>query len=122
MAVLASSYNAWPTKVRETLDSINMPMEEWQAVSAFDFEQEFAAGSSPDDAALRANRFWWLQQSQDRCRTRAAGCPEDTMIPTFRRLSAESLQTWTGDVRHGTGLILRIKMPDVSPARRDETD
>ena len=25
-------------------DSINMPMEDWQAVSAFDFEREFAMG------------------------------------------------------------------------------
>jgi len=57
MAVRASSYNDWLTKVREVLDSINMPMEDWQAVSTFDFERVFAAGSSPDDAALEANRF-----------------------------------------------------------------
>jgi hypothetical protein len=44
MAVDASSYNAWLTKVREALDAINMPMEDWQAVSAFDFEREFGAG------------------------------------------------------------------------------
>src|SRR5271165_1537894 len=73
MAVYAGSYNAWLTKVREALDSINMPMEDWQAVSAFDFEREFAAGSSPDDAALTATKFWWLQQNrrrnQDCCRT-----------------------------------------------------
>jgi len=58
MAVHASSYNDWLTKVSEALDSINMPMEDWQEVSPFDFKREFVAGSSPDEAALRANKFW----------------------------------------------------------------
>src|SRR5271157_808254 len=64
MPVHASSYDVWLAKVREALDSINMRMEDWQAVSAFDFEREFAAGAFPDDAALRANRFWWLEQNR----------------------------------------------------------
>src|SRR5271165_2509214 len=64
MPVDASSYDAWLAKVREALDSINMPMEDWQGVSPFDFKREFAAGSSPDDVALRANRFWWQQQNR----------------------------------------------------------
>ena len=64
MAPPADTYDAWLKRVRETLDSINMPMEDWQAVSAFDFEREFGAGSSPKDAALTANRFWWLRQNR----------------------------------------------------------
>jgi len=34
-----------------------MPMEDWQAVSAFDFRQEFAAGSSPDEAASKSEQI-----------------------------------------------------------------
>ena len=44
MALLTDAYDKWLVRVRETLDSINMPMEDWQAVSAFDFEREFAMG------------------------------------------------------------------------------
>jgi hypothetical protein len=53
-----AAYNTWLVEVTEVLDSINMPMEAWQAVSAFDFEREFAAGVSAEDAALKANNFW----------------------------------------------------------------
>ena len=49
MAPPAYTYDAWLKRVRETLDSINTPMEDSQAVSAFDFKREFSAGVSPDD-------------------------------------------------------------------------
>jgi hypothetical protein len=49
MAPPADTYDAWLKRVRETLDSINTPMEDSQAVSAFDFKREFSAGVSPDD-------------------------------------------------------------------------
>jgi hypothetical protein len=82
MAIHANSYDAWLAKVRDVLDSIKMPIETWQATSAFDFEREFAAESSPDNAALRANKFWWLQQNrridQDCCRTPNCWLPEGT--------------------------------------------
>jgi hypothetical protein len=42
MALLTESYGMWLVRVKETLDSINMPMEDWQTVSAFDFKREFA--------------------------------------------------------------------------------
>ena len=64
MVLPTDAYNVWLADVREALDSINMPMEDWQTVSSFDFKREFAAGVSPDDAALKANRFWWLQQNR----------------------------------------------------------
>jgi hypothetical protein len=49
MAPPTDTYDAWLKRVRETLDSINMPMEDWQAASAFDFKRESSAGVSPDD-------------------------------------------------------------------------
>ena len=80
MAPPTDTCGAWLKRVRETLDSINMPMEDWQAVSPFDFGREFAAGISPGEAALRANRFWWLQQNkridQDCCRTPNCWLPQ----------------------------------------------
>jgi hypothetical protein len=72
MPVEANAYGIWLVQVGEALNSINMPMETWQPVSEFNFRREFAAGTSPNDAALKANKFWWYQQNraigQD-CRT-----------------------------------------------------
>ena len=64
MTLPTDDYDTWLADVRERLDSINMPLEHWQAASAFDFEREFAASVSSADAALKANKFWWLQQNR----------------------------------------------------------
>jgi hypothetical protein len=64
MTLLTNAYDTWLVEVRKTLDSINMPMEDWQAVSPFDFKREYVAGVSADDAALTANKFWWQQQNR----------------------------------------------------------
>jgi hypothetical protein len=58
------SYNNWIKDVRSALASINMPMDEWQLVSQFDFAKEFNLGTPADSAAERANRFWWRVQNQ----------------------------------------------------------
>lgn len=54
----------WLSEVRKALDSINMPMDQWQAVWPFDFDREFGNGTAPGLAALKANRFWWSKQNQ----------------------------------------------------------
>jgi hypothetical protein len=61
---MADAYEQWLVGVREALDSINMPMEEWQRSWPFLFRDEYAQGTSPADAAMKANRFWWLQQNK----------------------------------------------------------
>jgi hypothetical protein len=50
-------YERWLTDVRSTLDSLNMPMDDWQGVWAFEFRAEFNSGTKPDDAAMKANRY-----------------------------------------------------------------
>jgi len=60
---MPTSYEQWLTKVRVALDSINMPLEEWQAIWPFPLEREYNAGTLPADAAEKANRFWWRQQN-----------------------------------------------------------
>ena len=60
---ITTNFDTWLADVREALNSINMPMEEWQKSWAFDFKDEFEAGTSPDQAALKANRFWWRNQN-----------------------------------------------------------
>ncbi|MGA8152429.1 MAG: hypothetical protein WB952_15860 [Terriglobales bacterium] len=60
----ADPYERWLDRVREALDSINMPMEEWQSIRPFDFRAEYCKGVNPDDAAMRANRFWWHEQNK----------------------------------------------------------
>ncbi len=58
------SYEAWSKEVEEALSSINMPLEEWQKSWAFDFRAEFNAGTTANDAAMKANRFWWREQNK----------------------------------------------------------
>jgi hypothetical protein len=36
-------YDAWLAEVKAALDSINMPLEIWQAAMPFDFSREFKA-------------------------------------------------------------------------------
>lgn len=58
------TYETWLNEVKEALTSINMSMDEWQSIWPFDFSGEHDAGTSPDTAAMKANRFWWHQQNK----------------------------------------------------------
>jgi len=57
-------FQDWLNEVRGALQSINMPMDDWQRLWPFDFEGEHRAGATPWDAAARANRHWWHQQNK----------------------------------------------------------
>lgn len=59
-----SSFEGWLSEVRAALDSINMPIDDWQKAWRFDFRREFGAGTTAKDAAMKANRFWWRQQNK----------------------------------------------------------
>lgn len=61
---MPSEYDRWLGEVRDALRSINMPMDDWQGIWPFDFKGEHDRGCSPEDAAGRANRFWWHQQNK----------------------------------------------------------
>jgi hypothetical protein len=41
-----------------------MLMDDWQKRWPFDFQGEYKAGATADDAALKANRFWWHEQNK----------------------------------------------------------
>jgi hypothetical protein len=58
------NYEVWIKDVQEALRSINMNMNDWQGVWPFDFAAEHKAGTKPDDAAMKANRFWWHEQNK----------------------------------------------------------
>jgi hypothetical protein len=60
----ASKYEDWLSEVKEGLASVNMAFDLWQRTCAFDFEKEFAAGTNANDAAMKANKFWWYQQNK----------------------------------------------------------
>lgn len=64
MTVMPFEYDRWLGEVRDALRSINMPMDDWQSIWPFDFKGEHDGGTSPDDAAAKANRFWWFQQNK----------------------------------------------------------
>jgi hypothetical protein len=62
--VMTASFEAWLEEVEKALASINMPMKEWQRQWAFDFQTEFRSGAVANDAAMKANRFWWHEQNK----------------------------------------------------------
>lgn len=64
MEEVPEQYDIWLVKVREALRSINMRIEDWQGIWPFDFSAEYDAGTSPVDAATKANRFWWREQNK----------------------------------------------------------
>ena len=64
MIVTIKAYESWLVEVEAALSSINMLMSDWQTHWAFDFGREFNRGTTPTDAAMKANRFWWYQQNK----------------------------------------------------------
>src|SRR5258708_25376141 len=61
---MSDRYEAWITDVQQALRSINMSMDDWQSRWPFDFQAEYKAGTKADDAAVKANRFWWQEQNK----------------------------------------------------------
>jgi hypothetical protein len=61
---VAMNYEQWLNDVRTALDSINMPMDQWQKMWAFDFRRHYDMGIEADDAAMKANQFWWREQNK----------------------------------------------------------
>jgi hypothetical protein len=57
-------YNSWLREVREALQSINMPMDDWQRAWHFDFQRQYRAGIDAKTAAINANRYWWREQNK----------------------------------------------------------
>jgi hypothetical protein len=49
-------------------ETVNMPMADWQNLWPFDFQAQYAAGVTPDDAAMKANRYWWHEQNKSQNR------------------------------------------------------
>jgi hypothetical protein len=61
---MTKSYDAWLNDVRASLNSINMPIDEWQKNWPFDFSAQYNSGTNPVKAAENANRFWWHEQNK----------------------------------------------------------
>ncbi len=61
---MAEAYDVWLDEVQAALESLNMPMDDWQGRWPFDFAREYRAGVSPADAAESANRYWWREQNK----------------------------------------------------------
>lgn len=59
-----TDYTEWLKEVAAALESVNMPMADWQGIWPFDFQTQYAAGVTPNDAAMNANRFWWHEQNK----------------------------------------------------------
>lgn len=59
-----ADYDKWLDDVKEALRSVNMPFDDWQSRWRFEFRREFESGAKADDAAMKANRFWWREQNR----------------------------------------------------------
>lgn len=59
-----ANYEEWLHDVKKALLSINMPFDDWQSRWRFDFRCDFESGAGADDAAMKANRFWWREQNK----------------------------------------------------------
>jgi hypothetical protein len=81
MTVTATAYELWLKEVEEALSSINMPLNDWRRIWAFDFQHEFEVGTAANDAAMKANRYWWQNQNkaigQDCPKTPTCWLPRD---------------------------------------------
>ena len=64
MTLTSPLYDSWMKEVEEALGSINMPIEDWQKIWAFDFRREFEAQATAKEAATKANQYWWQQQNK----------------------------------------------------------
>lgn len=60
---MATSYETWLQEVNAALAAINMPFDVWQNRWAFDLQKEFNAGTTANDAAMNANKYWWYRQN-----------------------------------------------------------
>jgi hypothetical protein len=61
---MTDSYETWFDAVRKSLNSINMPLDDWQERWPFDFRNEYKAKTPPQEAAGKANRYWWQSQNK----------------------------------------------------------
>jgi hypothetical protein len=61
---MGDTYEVWIGEVQQALRSINMSMDDWQSQWPFDFHAEYKAGTKANDAAVKANRFWWYEQNR----------------------------------------------------------
>ena len=61
---MTETFEIWLREVEDALRSINMTISIWQPRWAFDFHAEYNADTKADDAAMKANRFWWREQNK----------------------------------------------------------
>lgn len=61
---MPTDYDRWLADVRVALRSINMSLDDWQPVWPFDFAAEHGKGTTANDTAMKANRYWWQQQNK----------------------------------------------------------
>jgi hypothetical protein len=88
---MSSGYENWIKKVEEALGSINMSMGDWQSRWPFDFQAEYKTGTKADEAAMKANRFWWFSQNKSlkqNCRS-----TPDCWLPRGHRGSCQPLNS-----------------------------
>lgn len=60
---MSREYDRWLNEVQDALRSINISIDDWQSIWPFDFRGEHNRGTTPNDAAAKANRFWWQRQN-----------------------------------------------------------
>lgn len=55
------SYETWIRDVWDVLAKLDIEAGTWQKSWEFEFRKEYDCGSTPYEAAARAQDFWWQQ-------------------------------------------------------------
>jgi hypothetical protein len=113
MMSMSKAYEVWIGEVQGALRSINMSIGDWQTRWPFDFQAEYKAGIKANDAAMKANRFWWQQQNkslkQDCRLTSTCWLPRAHQGPC-QPVNSESLLSPTSAYEHGD--YVKVEFPD----------
>lgn len=114
MTEMPNTYETWVKQVRAALNSINMEMDDWQGRWPFNFQREYGTGTNADNAAIKANRFWWLNQNKSlkrECRS-TPSC----WLPSGHQQPCEPLNLEGGanpqQPHYGRGDYVKVEFPD----------
>jgi hypothetical protein len=108
-ADMTETYEDWLGKVKEALSTINMPMDDWQAIWPFDFREEYQAGEGADRAAMKANRFWWRQQNKSLKQECQRGL--DCCLPSGHQGPCQSVSQHKAG-QYEPGDYIKVEFPD----------
>jgi hypothetical protein len=114
MMSVADGYEVWICEVQKALGSINMSVDDWQGRWPFDFKGEYKLGTKANDAAMKANRFWWHKQNKSL--KQDCGLSLDCWLPRGHQGTCQPVNPDSCEIRrtpvYERGDFVKIEFPD----------